>query len=95
MVVTCALMDIRTSQAMDRSKRHHTLQFTFMSHRSQLVCVVENPRKRCPVFRSKLLLGWYHLPLALLGVMPSSSLWVVLSFLHVLCLNPLYVCKHM
>ena len=28
MVVTCALMDIRTSQAMDRSSRHHTLQFT-------------------------------------------------------------------
>ena len=23
MVVTCALMDIRTSQAMDRSRRHH------------------------------------------------------------------------
>ena len=34
MVVACALMDIRTSQAMDRSRRHHTLQFTFMSHRS-------------------------------------------------------------
>ena len=34
MVVTCALMDIRTSQAMDSSRRHHTLQFTFMSHRS-------------------------------------------------------------
>ena len=31
MVVTCALMDIRTSQTMDRSRRHHTLQFTFMS----------------------------------------------------------------
>ena len=26
MVDTCALMDIRTSQAMDRSRRHHTLQ---------------------------------------------------------------------
>ena len=26
MVVTCALMDIRTSQAMDRSRRHDTLQ---------------------------------------------------------------------
>ena len=25
MVDTCALMDIRTSQAMDRSRRHHTL----------------------------------------------------------------------
>ena len=25
MVVTCALMDIRTSQTMDRSRRHHTL----------------------------------------------------------------------
>ena len=48
MVVTCALMDIRASQAMDRSRRHHFLQFTFMSHRSKLVCVVENPRK---VFR--------------------------------------------
>ena len=51
MVATCALMDIRTSQAMDGSRRHHTLQFTFMSHRSQLVCVVDNPRKWCPVFR--------------------------------------------
>ena len=29
MVVTCALMDIRTSQAMDHSRRHHTLQLTF------------------------------------------------------------------
>ena len=37
MVDTCALMDIRTSQAIDRSRRHHTLQFTFISHRSQLV----------------------------------------------------------
>ena len=26
MVDTCALMDIRTSQAIDRSRRHHTLQ---------------------------------------------------------------------
>ena len=34
MVDTCALMDIRTSQAMDRSRRHHTLQLTFVSHRS-------------------------------------------------------------
>ena len=34
MVDTCALMDIRTSQAMDRQRRHHTLQLTFMSHRS-------------------------------------------------------------
>ena len=34
MVGTCALMDIRTSQAIDRSRRHHTLQFTYMSHRS-------------------------------------------------------------
>ena len=34
MVDTCALMDIRTSKAIDRSRRHHTLQFTFMSHRS-------------------------------------------------------------
>ena len=37
MVVTCALMDIRTYQAMDRTRRHRTLQFTFMSHQSQLV----------------------------------------------------------
>ena len=37
MVDTCALMNIRTSQAMDRSRRHHTLQLTFMSHRSLLV----------------------------------------------------------
>ena len=37
MVDTCALMDIRTSQAIDRSRRHHTLQFAFMSHRSLLV----------------------------------------------------------
>ena len=36
MVDTCALTDIRTSQAIDRS-RHHTLQFTFMIHRSSLV----------------------------------------------------------
>ena len=34
MVDTCALMDIRTSPAIDRSRRHHTLQFTYMSHRS-------------------------------------------------------------
>ena len=34
MVDTCALMDIRTSQAMDRSRSHHTLQLTLMSHRS-------------------------------------------------------------
>ena len=34
LMVTGALMDIRTSQDMDRSRRHHTLQFTFMSHRS-------------------------------------------------------------
>ena len=27
-------MDIRTSQTIDRSRRHHTVQFTFMSHRS-------------------------------------------------------------
>ena len=33
-VVRPALMDIRTSQVMDRSRRHHTQQFTFMSHRS-------------------------------------------------------------
>ena len=25
----CALMDIRTSQAIDRSRRHHTLQLTY------------------------------------------------------------------
>ena len=31
---------------------HHTCNFTFMSHRSQLVCVVENPGKWCPLFRS-------------------------------------------
>ena len=37
MVDTCAFMDIRTSQAMERSRRHHTLQFTYMSHRSLLV----------------------------------------------------------
>ena len=34
MVDTCALMDIRTSQAIDRSRRHDTLQFTYMCHRS-------------------------------------------------------------
>ena len=27
-------MDIRASQAIDRSRRHLTMQFTFMSHRS-------------------------------------------------------------
>ena len=43
MVVACAFMD--------HSRRHRTLQFTFMSHRSKLVCVVENLRKWCPVFR--------------------------------------------
>ena len=37
MADTSALMDIRTSQAMDRSRRHHTLQFTFMSHRYSIV----------------------------------------------------------
>ena len=40
-------MDIRTSQAMDRTRRHHTLQLTLMLTR---LCVVENPRKWCPVF---------------------------------------------
>ena len=34
MVDKCALMDIRTSQAMERSRRHHTLQLTFLSHGS-------------------------------------------------------------
>ena len=34
MIDTCALVDNRTSQAIDRSRRHHTLQFTYMSHRS-------------------------------------------------------------
>ena len=29
-----ALMDLRTSQAMGRLRRDHTLQVTFMSHRS-------------------------------------------------------------
>ena len=52
MVDTCALMDIRTSQAMDRSRRHHTLQFTHMSHRSQLVALWKTLRKWCPVFHS-------------------------------------------
>ena len=33
MVDTCALTDIRTSQAIDCSRSHHTVQFTFMSHR--------------------------------------------------------------
>ena len=49
MFVTCALMDIRTSQAMDRSKRHHTLQFPFMSHRSYLV-VCGKPSEVVPSF---------------------------------------------
>ena len=34
MVDTCALAAIRTSQAIDRSRRYHTWQFTFMFHRS-------------------------------------------------------------
>ena len=36
------------------SRRHHTLQFTYMSHRSQLVCIAEDTRKWYPVFRSPL-----------------------------------------
>ena len=50
MVGACALMDIRTSQAIDRSRRHHTLQFTHMSHRSYLVVLWKTLRKWCPVF---------------------------------------------
>ena len=34
MADTCAVMDTRTPQATDRSRRHRTLQFTYMSHRS-------------------------------------------------------------
>ena len=45
MVDTCALMDNRTSQAIDRSRRHHTLQFT--SPRSQLVVLWTTLRKWC------------------------------------------------
>ena len=37
LVISWLYMDIRTSQAVDRSRRHHTLQFAFMSHRSLLV----------------------------------------------------------
>ena len=36
-------------QAMDRPKHHHTLQFTFMSHRSLLVVLWKTLRKWCPV----------------------------------------------
>ena len=50
MVDTCALMDIRTSQAVDRSRRHHTLQFTYMSHRSLTCCSVDNPSEVVPSF---------------------------------------------
>ena len=39
-----------TSQAMDRSRRHHFCSSHCMSHRTELICVVENPRKWCPVF---------------------------------------------
>ena len=38
MVDTCALMDIGTSQATDRSRRHHTLQFTCLTHPNLLYC---------------------------------------------------------
>ena len=38
MVDTCALMDIRTSQAIDRSRRHHTLQFTCLTDPNLLHC---------------------------------------------------------
>ena len=52
---TCALMDIRTSQAV--TAQDVTLQFTHMSHRSQLVCCVENPSEVVPSFP----LLWRHL----------------------------------
>ena len=38
MVDTCAVMDIRTSQAIDRSRRHHTLQLTFLTDLNLLYC---------------------------------------------------------
>ena len=51
MVDTCALVDIRTSQAMDRSRRHHTLQFRILVSSVLTRCIVEDPRKWCPFFR--------------------------------------------
>ena len=47
MVDACAPMDIRTSQAIDRSRRHHTMQFAFMS---LICCIVENPSEVVPSF---------------------------------------------
>ena len=48
MVDTCALIDIRTSQAIDRSDVITPVHI----HVSPILtcCIVENPRKCCPVF---------------------------------------------
>ena len=80
MIVTCALMDIRTSQAaMDCSRRHHTLQFTFMSHRSKLVRVVENPWKWCQFsvwYRSILVIdGWSETMTLFSGLGTDVHFW--------------------
>ena len=44
------VVDTSLHQATDRSRRHHTLQFTHMSHRSWLVVLWKTIRKWCPVF---------------------------------------------
>ena len=51
MVDTCALMDIRTSQVMIRSRT--SSHFAVHIHVSPIPTqsIVENPRKWCPVFR--------------------------------------------
>ena len=48
MVDTCALMDIGTSQATDRSRRHHTLQFTCLTDPNLLYC--GKPSEVVPTF---------------------------------------------
>ena len=55
MVDTCALMDIRTSQAIDRSRRHHTLQFTFTPVTSPPTCWDDTHLRRR---RGHLYLSW-------------------------------------
>ena len=44
------VVDTSQHQAIDCSRRHHTLQFTRMSHRSCFVVLWKTLRKWCPVF---------------------------------------------
>ena len=48
LVDTCALVYIRTSQAIDRSRRHDTLQFTCLTDPNLLYC--GKPEEMVPSF---------------------------------------------